>query len=138
MSATILLKTAKEAEKLLKAVGAKYYFQLPTGEEFGEKPKPPAPEQPTNNRGKPYTRTRRIMSMPGYKWGTRAAYIREQVKDMQVGEVVVVKMPDGGIFTKLEDLRKGTAGIAVGLWGNNAHKTVINTKDNAVEILRTA
>jgi hypothetical protein len=133
MAATILIKTAKEAEKLLKAVGAVYEFTLPTGEIFGNKPDEPKYEGPVTARG---TRPKRKSMARGYPYGYRLKHVRDHLGELGVGEVALIPMDPG--FENIEDLRKTVASAAVLKWGKEAHRTAKRDDGSGVEILRTA
>lgn len=136
MAATILIKTAREAEKLLKAVGAKYMFTLPTGEKFGnlkDEAPPSGYDGPLTKRG---TKPKRQSMTKGFPYGFRVQYVREKLDTLDVGNVETVPMHEA--FANLEDLRKTMASVAFIKWGANAHKTAKREDGSGVEILRMA
>lgn len=129
---TILVKTAKQAERLLKAVAATYEFQLPTGEVFTNRANKPEYKGPKTTRG---DKPKRHSMQKGYPYGFRLKYIREKMKDLAVGEVAVIEMHDA--FDSLEDMRKTVASAAMLAWGKGAHTTLKREDGTAVELLRT-
>jgi hypothetical protein len=135
MAATILIKAAKDAERLLKAVGAEYHFTLPTGETFTSQDAKKAALKytgPTTHRG---LKPKRHSMLKGYPHGFRVEYVRNTIKDLGVGEVTEIPMHDA--FDNINDLRKTVAGAAMKKWGKDSHKTAIREDNSAVEILRT-
>lgn len=136
MAATILIKTAREAEKLLKAVGAKYMFTLPTGEKFGNLKDEAPPSDYTGPLTKRGTKPKRKSLAKGFPYGFRMQYIREKLDNLDVGDVEVVSMHEA--FESLDDLRKTIASVAFIKWGADSHKTAKREDGSGIEILRTA
>ena len=126
----VIKKTVKDAERLLKAVRANYYIELPTGEEIShgldgyevrqvEQVKPERKKR-TNRTGAPY--------------GSLVEYYRpilDQCKN--VGDVALI--PFGGY--QPEYLRGAICAHCTVQWGKGSYTSVMNRDEKRVEVLRT-
>ena len=133
MAATVIIRTAKQAENLLKAVGASYTIQLPTGEKFTnmKEKSEPKPGERLNTRGEPY---KRPGLANGAEWGMRSKHVRDIISKLQPGEVAEVPMT--AQFKSVDTLRSCVSAIAFTEWGRESHKTAVPEEKNRVEILR--
>lgn len=135
MAATVLIRTAKQAEHLLKAVGASYTIQLPTGEKFTNVKEEPPQENHDgkllNSRKEPY---KRFAASTGAEWGARSKHAKEHISNMQPGDVATI--PLNAFFKNAHDLRSTVSSVACTMWGNDSHRTAIPEDRQSVEILR--
>lgn len=137
----IIIKTAKDAIKLLEAVKSEYTIKLVTGEVFSNASPvaPPAPivvEVPATRKGRSGKRRRKFaINHPGVEWGAMSQYVKARIANMNVSDVEVIPAHPSGEFSA-EDLRKNISMQACTKWGNDAHKTLVRD-DGGVEILRT-
>jgi hypothetical protein len=113
----IVKRTIQQAIKLLDASGAKYKIIDQDGNEFG-----------TLTASIPKKTNKNYAHPPG----TMFRYYHPLVKNMQVGDVVVI---DSGEFTP-KSLQGALTGWATAQWGKGSYKTCII--ESNIEILRCA
>jgi hypothetical protein len=112
----VVAKAAQQAITLLNALKADFKIILPTGEEYGNL-----------EVVRPKERTR----VQHNKRGSLSAVYLPIIQSMQVGDVMVVAVPEG---ISPEHMRGSMAGYANKNWGSSSAKTCIT--ENTVEILR--
>jgi hypothetical protein len=124
---------ANKAIKNLNLVKAKFVVILPDGTTFdnggGEivyKPKKVIVKKPRQERKMPH--------------GAYSTAYKNAIEGMKVGDVEVFT-PTTDMVAKgvtIGDLQGAISTIAHGLWGNDAHKTHQNKKNDCIELMRTA
>lgn len=128
----IIKKTIKDAERLLKAVRANYYIELPTGEEIscgldGYEIVPVQEEE------KPKAKKRTFRS--GLPFGSVAAHYRPYLeKCANVGDIAEIPV---GEFNA-DHLRAAVCAYCTHFWGKGTYTSVLNKVKNQIEVLRTA
>ena len=124
---------ANKAIKNLNLVKAKFVVILPDGTTFDNgggditfKVKKPAVKKPKQQRKMPH--------------GSYSEAYKTAIEAMKVGDVEVftptTDMVAHGVT--IGDLQGAISTIAHGLWGNDAHKTHQNKKNDCIELMRTA
>lgn len=121
----IILKTAKDAARLLNAIRAQYIIVLPTGEQIiqGDLQLHVPDATPVK---KPRAQSR-------HPHGFLNQHILPYVKNMKVGDVAVVPVPSGA---DMNEIQGSSASIAAKLWGNGSYKTMRNYTTGNLEVLR--
>ena len=123
----IILKTAKDAARLLNAIRAQYIIVLPTGEQIIQGDlKLHVPD------ATPPKKTRTPSRHPH---GFLNQHITPYLKDMKVGDVATVPVPNGA---DMDEIQGSSASIAAKLWGNGSYKTMRNYNTGNLEVLRMA
>ena len=123
----IILKTAKDAARLLNAIRAQYIIVLPTGEQIIQGdlklhvPDATPPKKPRAQSRHPH--------------GFLNQHILPYLKDMKVGDVAVVPVPK---TADMDEIQGSSASIAAKLWGNGNYKTMRNANTGSLEVLRMA
>ena len=123
----IILKTAKDASRLLNAIRAQYIIVLPTGEQIIQGdlklhvPDATPPKKPRAQSRHPH--------------GFLNQHILPYLKDMKVGDVAVVPVPK---TADMDEIQGSSASIAAKLWGNGNYKTMRNANTGSLEVLRMA
>ena len=123
----IILKTAKDASRLLNAIRAQYIIVLPTGEQIIQGdlklhvPDATPPKKPRAQSRHPH--------------GFLNQHILPYLKDMKVGDVAVVPVPK---TADMDEIQGSSASIAAKLWGNGNYKTMRNYNTGNLEVLRMA
>jgi hypothetical protein len=123
----IILKTAKDASRLLNAIRAQYIIVLPTGEQIIQGdlklhvPDATPPKKPRAQSRHPH--------------GFLNSHILPYLKDMKVGDVATVPVPSGA---DMDEIQGSSASISAKLWGNGNYKTMRNYNTGNLEVLRMA
>lgn len=129
----IFTTMANKAIKDLNLVKAKFVVILPDGTTFDNgggditfKVKKPAVKKPKQQRKMPH--------------GSYSEAYKPRIAAMQVGDVECFSpSPDMVAHgVTIGDLQGAISTIAHGLWGNDAHKTHQNKKNDCIELMRTA
>lgn len=129
----IFTTMANKAIKDLNLVKAKFVVILPDGTTFDNsggdivyKPKKAIVKKPRQERKMPH--------------GSYSEAYKPRIAAMKVGDVECFSpSPDMVAHgVTIHDLQGSISTIAHGLWGNDAHKTHQNKKNNCVELMRTA
>ena len=121
----IILKTAKDASRLLNAIRAQYIIVLPTGEQIIQGDlKLHVPD------AKP---AKKVRAQSRHPHGFLNQHILPYLKDMKVGDVAVVPVPSGA---DMNEIQGSSASIAAKLWGNGSYKTMRNYTTGNLEVLR--
>lgn len=121
----IILKTAKDATRLLNAIRAQYIIVLPTGEHLIEGDlKLHVPDN---------TPPKKARAQSRHPHGFLNQHILPYLKDMKVSDVAVVPVPNGA---DMDETQGSSASIAAKLWGNGSYKTMRNYTTGNVEVLR--
>ena len=123
----IILKTAKDATRLLNAIRAQYIIVLPTGEQIIQ-----GDLQLHVPDAKPQ---RKVRAQSRHPHGFLNNHILPYLKDMKIGDVAVVPVPNGA---DMNEIQGSGASIAAKLWGNGSYKTMRNDKTGCLEVLRMA
>jgi hypothetical protein len=118
----IILKTAKDATRLLNAIRAQYIIVLPTGETISEGDLKLATAE-----------ERKARSAPRHPHGFLNQHILPYLKDMKVGDVAVIPVPNGAT---MKEIQGSGASISAKLWGNGNYKTMRNDATEHLEVLR--
>ena len=123
----IILKTAKDATRLLNAIRAQYIIVLPTGEQIiqGDLKLHVADATPPKKARTPSRHPHGFLNQ----------HILPYLKDMQVGDVATVPVPNGA---DMDEIQGSSASIAAKLWGNGNYKTMRNYNTGNLEVLRMA
>lgn len=123
----IITKTAKDAARLLNAIRAQYIIVLPTGEQIiqGDLKLHVPDETPARAKKRP----------PRHPHGFLNQHILPYLKDLKVGDVAVVPVPNGA---NMDEIQGSGASIASKLWGNGNYKTMRNPTTGCLEVLRMA
>jgi hypothetical protein len=128
----IIKKVTKDAERLLKTLRAKYYIELPSGEQIwhdldgyelreSEAEEKPARKKRSNRTGLPF--------------GALVAYYKPYLEKCQnVGDVVEIPF---GSFDP-EYLRGAVAAHCTTTWGKGTYTSVMNRTTQHVEVMRMA
>ena len=121
----IILKTAKDAARLLNAIRAQYIIVLPTGEQIiqGDLKLHVADATPPKKARTPSRHPHGFLNQ----------HITPYLKDMKVGDVAVVPVPNGA---SMNEIQGSGASIAAKLWGNGSYKTMRNDATGNLEVLR--
>lgn len=121
----IILKTAKDAARLLNAIRAQYIIVLPTGEQIIQGDlKLHVPDET------PPKKKRAVSRNPlGYLRG----HIMPYLKPMKVGDVCVIPIPNN---SDVKEIQGSAASMANVLWGKGNYKTMRNNDTGNVEVLR--
>jgi hypothetical protein len=126
----IIKKVTKDAERLLKSLKAKYYIELPTGEQIwhdleGYELRPVEEVKPQ--------RKKRVSRAGPY--GSITAYFRPMLdKCADVGDIAIV--PFGNLDPTI--LRSAIAAHCSAHWGKGTYTSTTNREKKQVEIMRTA
>ena len=121
----IILKTAKDAARLLNAIRAQYIIVLPTGEQIIQGDlKLHVPD------AKPQ---RKVRAQSRHPHGFLNNHILPYLKDMKIGDVAVIPVPSGA---DMNEIQGSGASIAAKLWGNGSYKTMRNDTTGSLEVLR--
>jgi hypothetical protein len=120
----IIIKTAKDAARLLNAIRAEYIIVLPTGETITQ-----------GNLVLATMEERKQRAASRHPHGFLNKHILPYLKDMQVGDVAVIPVPNGA---NMKEIQGSGASIASKLWGNGNYKTMRNDNKNQLEVLRMA
>ena len=123
----IILKTAKDAARLLNAIRAQYIIVLPTGEQIiqGDLKLHVPDAEPAKRPKRP----------PRHPHGFLNQHILPYLKDLKVGDVAVVPVPNGA---NMDEIQGSGASISSKLWGNGNYKTMRNATTGCLEVLRMA
>lgn len=123
----IILKTAKDATRLLNAIRAQYIIVLPTGEQIiqGDLKLHVADATPP----------KKVRAQSRHPHGFLNQHILPYLKDMKVGDVATVPVPNGA---DMDEIQGSSASIAAKLWGNGNYKTMRNANTGSLEVLRMA
>ena len=121
----IITKTAKDAARLLNAIRAQYIIVLPTGEQIiqGDLKLHVADATPQ----------RKARTPSRHPHGFLNNHILPYLKDMKIGDVAVVPVPNGA---SMNEIQGSGASIAAKLWGNGNYKTMRNDATGNLEVLR--
>lgn len=121
----IILKTAKDAARLLNAIRAQYIIVLPTGEQIiqGDLKLHVPDETP------PKKKRAQSRNPVGYLRG----HIMPYLKPMKVGDVAVIPVP---VNSDVREIQGSCASMANVLWGKGNYKTMRNNDTGNVEVLR--
>lgn len=123
----IILKTAKDASRLLNAIRAQYIIVLPTGEQIIQGDlKLHVPDA---------TPAKKPRAQSRHPHGFLNQHITPYLKDMKVGDVAVVPVPK---TADMDEIQGSSASIAAKLWGNGNYKTMRNANTGNLEVLRMA
>ena len=123
----IILKTAKDAARLLNAIRAQYIIVLPTGEQIIQGDlKLHVPDA---------TPAKKPRAQSRHPHGFLNQHITPYLKDMKVGDVAVVPVPK---TADMDEIQGSSASIAAKLWGNGNYKTMRNYNTGNLEVLRMA
>ena len=123
----IILKTAKDASRLLNAIRAQYIIVLPTGEQIIQGDlKLHVPDA---------TPAKKVRTQSRHPHGFLNQHIMPYLKDMKVGDVAVVPVPK---TADMDEIQGSSASIAAKLWGNGNYKTMRNANTGNLEVLRMA
>ena len=123
----IILKTAKDAARLLNAIRAQYIIVLPTGEQIIQGDlKLHVPDA---------TPPKKVRTQSRHPHGFLNQHIMPYLKDMKVGDVAVVPVPK---TADMDEIQGSSASIAAKLWGNGNYKTMRNANTGNLEVLRMA
>ena len=123
----IILKTAKDASRLLNAIRAQYIIVLPTGEQIIQGDlKLHVPDA---------TPAKKPRAQSRHPHGFLNQHITPYLKDMKVGDVAVVPVPK---TADMDEIQGSSASIAAKLWGNGNYKTMRNANTGSLEVLRMA
>ena len=123
----IILKTAKDASRLLNAIRAQYIIVLPTGEQIIQGDlKLHVPDA---------TPAKKPRAQSRHPHGFLNQHITPYLKDMKVGDVAVVPVPK---TADMDEIQGSSASIAAKLWGNGSYKTMRNANTGNLEVLRMA
>ena len=123
----IILKTAKDATRLLNAIRAQYIIVLPTGEQIIQGDlKLHVPDA---------TPPKKVRAQSRHPHGFLNQHIMPYLKDMKVGDVAVVPVPK---TADMDEIQGSSASIAAKLWGNGNYKTMRNANTGSLEVLRMA
>ena len=123
----IILKTAKDAARLLNAIRAQYIIVLPTGEQIIQGDlKLHVPDA---------TPAKKPRAQSRHPHGFLNQHITPYLKDMKVGDVAVVPVPK---TADMDEIQGSSASIAAQLWGNGNYKTMRNANTGSLEVLRMA
>ena len=123
----IILKTAKDATRLLNAIRAQYIIVLPTGEQIIQGDlKLHVPDA---------TPAKKPRAQSRHPHGFLNQHITPYLKDMKVGDVAVVPVPK---TADMDEIQGSSASIAAKLWGNGSYKTMRNANTGNLEVLRMA
>jgi hypothetical protein len=123
----IILKTAKDAARLLNAIRAQYIIVLPTGEQIIQGDlKLHVPDA---------TPAKKPRAQSRHPHGFLNQHITPYLKDMKVGDVAVVPVPK---TADMDEIQGSSASIAAKLWGNGSYKTMRNANTGNLEVLRMA
>ncbi len=123
----IILKTAKDAARLLNAIRAQYIIVLPTGEQIIQGDlKLHVPDT------KPQ---RKVRAQSRHPHGFLNNYILPFIQHLEIGDVAVVPVPSGA---DMDEIQGSGASASARLWGNGNYKTMRNDKTGCLEILRMA
>ena len=123
----IILKTAKDAARLLNAIRAQYIIVLPTGEQIIEGDlKLHVPDA---------TPPKKVRAQSRHPHGFLNQHITPYLKDMKVGDVAVIPVPK---TADMDEIQGSGASIAAKLWGNGNYKTMRNASTGNLEVLRMA
>jgi hypothetical protein len=123
----IILKTAKDASRLLNAIRAQYIIVLPTGEQIIQGDlKLHVPD---------LTPPKKARKPSRHPHGFLNKHILPYLKDMNVGDVATVPVPNGA---DMDEIQGSCASIAAKLWGNGSYKTMRNYNTGNLEVLRMA
>ena len=123
----IITKTAKDAARLLNAIRAQYIIVLPTGEQIIQ-----GDLQLHVPDAKPQ---RKVRAQSRHPHGFLNNHILPYLKDMKIGDVAVVPVPNGA---DMNEIQGSGASIAAKLWGNGSYKTRRYDKTGCLEVLRMA
>ena len=123
----IITKTARDAARLLNAIRAQYIIVLPTGEQIIQ-----GDLQLHVPDAKPQ---RKVRAQSRHPHGFLNNHILPYLKDMKIGDVAVVPVPNGA---DMNEIQGSGASIAAKLWGNGSYKTMRNDKTGCLEVLRMA
>jgi len=123
----IITKTARDAARLLNAIRAQYIIVLPTGEQLiqGDLQLHVPDDKPQ----------RKVRTQPRHPHGFLNNHILPYLKDMKIGDVAVVPVPNGA---SMNEIQGSGASIAAKLWGNGSYKTMRNDITGNLEVLRMA
>ena len=123
----IILKTAKDASRLLNAIRAQYIIVLPTGEQIiqGDLKLHVADATPPKKARTPSRHPHGFLNQ----------HIAPYLKDMKVGDVAVVPVPK---TADMDEIQGSSASISAKLWGNGNYKTMRNYNTGNLEVLRMA
>ena len=121
----IILKTAKDAARLLNAIRAQYIIVLPTGEQIiqGDLKLHVPDETP------PKKKRAQSRNPVGYLRG----HIMPYLKPMKVGDVAVIPVPAN---SDVREIQGSAASMANVMWGKGNYKTMRNNDTGNVEVLR--
>lgn len=126
----IIKKVTKDAERLLKSLKAKYYIELPTGEQIwhdldGYELVPSEPEKPA--------RKKREMRS-GQPFGAVTAYFRPYLeKCKSLGDIA--EIPFSGYNP--DHLRSAIAAHCSAHWGKGTYSSYLNREKKQIEVMRT-
>ena len=123
----IILKTAKDATRLLNAIRAQYIIVLPTGEQIiqGDLKLHVADDKPQ----------RKVRAQSRHPHGFLNNYILPFIQHLGIGDVAVIPVPSGA---DMDEIQGSGASASARLWGNGNYKTMRNDKTGCLEILRMA
>ena len=121
----IILKTAKDAARLLNAIRAQYIIVLPTGEQIiqGDLKLQVADATPQ----------RKARTPSRHPHGFLNNYIMPFIQHLGIGDVAVIPVPSGA---DMNEIQGSGASIAAKLWGNGSYKTMRNDTTGSLEVLR--
>lgn len=128
----IIKKVTKDAERLLKSLRAKYYIELPTGEQIwhdldGYELVPAQAEE------KPQRKKREMRS--GREYGELTAYFRPFLeKCAKVGDVVEIPTSK----YDLHELHAAVSAYCSVHWGKGTYRSITNKVKGQVEVMRTS
>ena len=125
----IINLTLQKTLRTLGAIGAKYIIVMPDGTEHSHgdlvlAPPPKVKTRKVNQNGQP----RRVR-------GELSKVVAPFIKDMQVGDVVVVAQQAN---ISRQDLVKSLSSHAIHMWGTGSASVMHNADTNHAEILRLA
>ena len=123
----IILKTAKDASRLLNAIRAQYIIVLPTGEQIIQGDLqlhvPDATPQ------------RKVRTPSRHPHGFLNSHILPYLQNLKVGDVAVIPVPSGA---DMDEIQGSGASISAKLCGNGSYKTMRNANTGNLEVLRMA
>jgi hypothetical protein len=121
----IIQKTANDAARLLNAVRAQYIIVLPTGEQIIQGDlKLHTPDAVPQRKKRAQSRN---------PLGFLRKYLMPYLKPMQVGDVVVIPVPNGA---NMKEIQGSAASISNIIWGKGNYKTMRNAETGNLEVLR--
>jgi len=121
----IILKTAKDAARLLNAIRAQYIIVLPTGEQIIQGDlKLHVPDETPPKKKRAQSRN---------PLGFLRGHIMPYLKPMKVGDVAVIPVPAN---SDVREIQGSAASMANVLWGKGNYKTMRNNDTGNVEVLR--